>query len=63
MCTLLFDYRTEQGDKAEPEIIRTSLEKVQPEVTTALKSRVSMIDLMRSQDPEWGIPGIPAQPQ
>ena len=53
----------EKRDKAEPENIRISLEKVQPEVTTALKSRVSMIDLMRSQDPEWGIPGIPAQQQ
>ena len=51
----------ERGVRPEPENIRISLEKIQPEVTTALKSKVSMIDLMRSQDPEWGIPGIPAQ--
>ena len=53
----------EQDGREKPENIRISLEKIQPEVTTALKSRVSMIDLMRSQDPEWGIPGIPAQQQ
>ena len=58
MRTLPFDYRriAERGDELKPEEIRTSLEKVQPEVTTTLESKVSMIDLMRSQDPEWGIP-------
>ena len=62
---MLFDFRrmVEQDGREKPENIRISLEKIQPEVTTALKSRVSMIDLMRSQDPEWGIPGIPAQQQ
>ena len=58
MRTLPFDYRriAERGDEPKPEEIRTSLEKIQPEVTTTLEFKVSMIDLMRSQDLKWGIP-------